>query len=128
TPHGLRKFQLTLEYQIVGNPGPAAHDLTPRLKHLSLPRFNLDLAARGHLARHRRRPLPPVGRSAPSDRAIDSIGLLRPRHAPCRPLGCIRPHALLAKVTCKLPPPVSQGCLLDIEPHTLLAHGLDDHV
>jgi hypothetical protein len=41
---------------------------------------------------------------------------------------CIRRHALFAQVPCKFASPVPQRRLLDIEPHPLFAHGLDDHV
>jgi hypothetical protein len=40
----------------------------------------------------------------------------------------IRRHAQSTQVTRELRPPVPQGRLLDVEPHALLAYGLEDQM
>src|SRR5207248_5460298 len=122
TPHGLRKLHLTLEHQIVGSLGPTPHDFTPRLKHLSLPRSDLDLSARGHLVRNRCRPLPPVGRSAPHRRSVDTVGLLWLDLATDLAIRRVGRHALLPQVPGKFPPPPPQRVFPDVQPPAVEAH------
>jgi len=67
-----------------------------------------------------------VGGIAAECRAMNAVGFINARLATEGAFSSIGGDALLAQVPRILTTPFPQGCRIDMQPHTLLAHGFDD--